>query len=196
MSDKRTRTRLHILDTALKILVESEAPPKSMAALAKAAGITRQTVYDHFESRSELLIDAILRFGNELNVDGRLAASRAAATGEARLAAYTEAMITFFPEIYPLQKALTRLGEADQEARAAWDNRLAAMKEGCAAAIEALSKDGRLTKDLQPDHATDYYFSLLSIEAWAYCVLTCGWPQDVYLDHLHRVTRAVFVQPG
>lgn len=195
MSKKRQETRKHLLNTVLDLLMEGGDTALRMADVAKAAGVTRQTVYDHFRARSDMLIAAIVHFGDSVDVEARLAASRAAQTGVDRIAAYTQALIDFYPEIYPLQRALTRMGEADQDAKAAWDNRLAAMKEGCAAAIAALERDGRLAPGMSVQRASDYYFVLLGIEAWAYCVQENGWSQAEYLAHLQAVTTTLFVAP-
>lgn len=164
-----------------------------MVDVAKAAGVTRQTVYDHFSNRSEMLIAAILHFGEKLDVDSRLAESRAATSGVERMRAYNRALLEFYPEIYPLQKALTRMGEGDRDAKSAWDHRMAAMKEGCAAAIDALQRDGRLNPALNAEQSTDYYFVLLRIEAWSYCVHDCGWSEGAYLTHIQSVTERMFV---
>lgn len=194
MSKKRPETRRRLLNTVLELLLSPEHSGLRMIDVAKAAGVTRQTVYDHFKNRPDMLMAAIRQFGDDMDVDGLLAESRAASTGEARLAAYTRAMMRFFPMISPLHKALTRLGEGDQDAIAAWDNRMSAMKEGCVAAITALERDGRLRPDLSEAAAADYYFTLLSIDAWSYCVETCGWTEEAYLAHLQRVTREIFVK--
>ncbi|MEZ5723367.1 MAG: TetR/AcrR family transcriptional regulator [Paracoccaceae bacterium] len=167
-----------------------------MIDVAKAAGVTRQTVYDHFSNRSEMLTAAILHFGDQMDVDSLLADSRAAETGEARLAAFTRAMTVVFPLINPLHKALTRLGEADADAKAAWDNRLAAMKEGCAAAIAALARDGRLRPEWSEATASDYYFTLLRDRRLGALRSDCGWREDAYLAHLQRVTHETFVTPA
>ncbi len=47
------RSRSAILDAALRLL--DERPDAGMAAVAAAAGVTRQTVYAHFPSRDDLL---------------------------------------------------------------------------------------------------------------------------------------------
>lgn len=196
MSKKRIETRRHLLDTVLKLLLVNDKSSLRMVDVAKAADVTRQTVYDHFSNRSEMLTAAILHFGDRLDIDSRLAESRAAPSGAARLEAYTRAVVEFFPAISPLHRALTRLGEADGDAKAAWAHRMAAMKEGCAAAIAALARDGTLRPELGEAQATDYYFTLLSIDAWAHCVQECGWSEDDYLQNLQRVTRVLFVADG
>jgi len=193
MSKKRPVTRARLLDTVLDRFVSGDGSALRMVDVAKAAGVTRQTVYDHFSNRSEMLIAAIVHFGEQLNVDDRLAESRAATSGADRMRAYTRAVIEFFPEIYPLQKALTRMGDQDRDAKSAWEHRMAAMKEGCAAAIDALHRDGTLRPGLSAHQAVDYYFTLLRIEAWSYCVHDCGWSERAYLDQVQNVTAQLFI---
>ncbi|MCX5583081.1 TetR/AcrR family transcriptional regulator [Streptomyces erythrochromogenes] len=47
------RSRSAVLDAAIRLL--AERPDAGMAAIAAAAGVTRQTVYAHFGTRDELL---------------------------------------------------------------------------------------------------------------------------------------------
>ncbi|WP_058262891.1 TetR/AcrR family transcriptional regulator [Thalassovita gelatinovora] len=166
-----------------------------MIDVAKAAGVTRQTVYDHFTNRSEMLTAAILHFGDQLDVDARLAPSRAAPDGRSRLTAYTQAMLEFFPAIYPLKQSLMRMGPGDEEAKSAWEDRIRAMKEGCAAAVSALKADGDLLDHLTEARATDLYFTLLNMDGWAHCVLENGWPEVEYLAEMQRVTHLALVKP-
>ncbi|MBR9650914.1 TetR/AcrR family transcriptional regulator [Thalassobius aquimarinus] len=166
-----------------------------MIDVAKAAGVTRQTVYAHFSNRSEMLIAAILHFGDQLDIDDRLAPSRAAPDGRSRLTAYTRAMLEFFPAIYPLKQSLMRMGGSDEEAKSAWEDRIRAMKEGCAAAVRALKSDGVLLDHLSEARATDLYFTLLNMDGWAHCVLENGWPEADYLAEMQRVTHLALVKP-
>jgi AcrR family transcriptional regulator len=196
MSNKRPETRKRLLETVIALLLDPNGSALRMVDVAKAAGVTRQTVYDHFKNRSEMLISAVLDFGDAQNVDDHLAQSRAAPTGIARMEAYTDGLMGFYPSISPVHKALTRLGAGDQDAVDAWGNRMSAMKEGCHAAMAALERDGMLTERLTLEKATDYYFTLLSIDAWSHCVTDCGWTQDAYVKNLQAVTRAVLVRPS
>jgi AcrR family transcriptional regulator len=47
------RSRTEVLEAAARLL--GERPDAGMAAIAQAAGVTRQTVYAHFSSRDDLL---------------------------------------------------------------------------------------------------------------------------------------------
>ncbi|MBF6238206.1 TetR family transcriptional regulator [Nocardia otitidiscaviarum] len=53
------RSRTAILDAATRLL--AERPDAGLAAVAAAAGVTRQTIYAHFSSREELLAAVVER---------------------------------------------------------------------------------------------------------------------------------------
>ncbi|GHC77608.1 TetR/AcrR family transcriptional regulator [Streptomyces flavofungini] len=53
------RSRTAVLDAAVQLL--GERPDAGMAAIATAAGVTRQTVYAHFSSRDDLLTAVVDR---------------------------------------------------------------------------------------------------------------------------------------
>jgi AcrR family transcriptional regulator len=57
------RSRSAILDAAVRLL--RERPEASLEAVARTAGVTRQTVYAHFSSRDELLAAAVDRVTTE-----------------------------------------------------------------------------------------------------------------------------------
>ncbi|MEV6963951.1 TetR/AcrR family transcriptional regulator [Hamadaea sp. NPDC051192] len=60
------RSRTAILDAAIHLLARQ--PDAGMAAIATAAGVTRQTVYAHFASRDVLLIAVVDRISEQATV--------------------------------------------------------------------------------------------------------------------------------
>ena len=133
MSSENIETRERILASAWDLLMESGAAAVRMSDIARRTGISRQAVYLHFRSRAELLIATTRYIDQVKDVDARLAASRAAEQGQERLDAYVEAWGNYIPEIHGVARALIDLQATDDAARAAWTDRMDAVRHGCAA---------------------------------------------------------------
>lgn len=190
MSRENPDTRTRILNATWKMLEAGGGGQIRMSDIAKAAGISRQALYLHFPSRAELLIATTLHIDEVNGIQAQLDRSRTAATGEARLAAFIDTWGNYIPEIHGVSVGLRQMQAADTEAREAWAGRMAAMRQGCAAAVAALAAEGRLAADLDEERATDLLWSLLSVELWERLRRDCGWDQEAYLAELHRVVRA------
>jgi AcrR family transcriptional regulator len=61
MNVEDNQTRTSILDATLKLVGKHGISAVTMAAVAKAAGVTRQTVYFYFGSRSHLMTEMMRR---------------------------------------------------------------------------------------------------------------------------------------
>ncbi len=194
-ADANAPTRTRILNAALALLESGGGSSVRMSDIAKAAGISRQAVYLHFPNRLDLLIAATRHRDAEMDVDARLAQSRAA-TGAARLDAFIAAWGNYIPEIYGVAKALMAMQETDDEARAAWADRTRAVRHGCAAAVAAIDAEGRLAPGLTSERATDLLWTLLSVRTWARLTRDCGWPQDVYIAEMRRLARCALLAPA
>jgi len=190
MSSPITETRSRILESTWKLLEADPGNGVRMADIARAAGISRQAVYLHFQNRTELLIATTRHLDKIKDIDARLGASRAARTGIERLDAYILAWGNYIPEIYGVAKALLAMRESDDAAaRQAWDDRMDAMREGCKAAIHALEVDGALSPELSAKAATDILWTLLSVRNWEHLVGDCGWSQKSYITTTQRLAH-------
>ncbi len=165
-----------------------------MGDIAKAAGISRQAVYLHFASRTELLVAATRHLDKVLDVDRRLAPSRAATSGAERLALYIDCWGHYIPEIYGVAKALLLARDADEAAAAAWNDRMLAMREGCRAAIEALHAEGKLAPEWAPKRATDALWTMLLVPNWEHLTGVCGWSTRQYVRWMKTVAQRTFIQ--
>jgi AcrR family transcriptional regulator len=190
MSRKTDQTRVRILQATLDQLASGSPEKTRVSDIAKAAGISRQALYLHFPTRAELLIAATKYLDERVNIDTTLAESRAATTGEERLTAFIRAWAGHIPVIYPVGRALMAMQETDPEARAAWADRMAAVRHGCKAAVAALARDGRLRADLTEEKATDLLWTLLSVRVWEHLTRDCGWSEADYLAEITRQARA------
>ena len=186
MSSEKNPTRQRILETTWKLLENGGGGAVRMSDIAKAAGISRQALYLHFPNRAELLVATTRHVDEVHDIDALLAASRSAAGGAARLETWIAAWGNYIPRIYGIGKALMAMQDSDAEAAAAWDGRMQAVREGCAAAVAALARDGLLTPALTETEAVDLLWSFLSVRVWEQLRLTCGWDQARYVAHLQR----------
>lgn len=164
-----------------------------MSDIAKAAGISRQALYLHFPKRAELLIATTRHIDSVKNMDARLADSRAASSGADRLVSFIKVWGSYIPEIHGLSFALRSMRDSDAEAAAAWDDRMQAVRHGCAAAVQALIADKMLKSDLDGEVATDLLWTLLSVENWERLVRECGWSQTEYEHQIRRLAEAALL---
>ena len=193
MSSENIDTRTRLLEATVQTLVESGGHGVRMGDIAKETGISRQAVYLHFASRTDLLVAATRYLDEVLDVDRRLAPSRAAKTGVERLQLYIECWGNYIPEIYGVAKALMMARDTDEAAAAAWKDRMLAMRDGCRAAIDALAADGQLADGWTRPKATDALWTLLLVPTWENLTIECGWSTQKYVRFMSDLARRMFV---
>jgi len=193
MSSSQIQTRTRILQSTWKLLEAN--PPKGvrMSDIAKDAGLSRQALYLHFPTRSELLVATTLHVDDVLKVEGRLQSSREAKNGIERLNAYVEAWGNYIPEIYGVGRALMAVQDTDDAARLAWSGRMLALREGCLAAVKQLKQDGDLLPELSTKQATDMFWGLLSVRMWEHYIHDCKWSQKRYIDVTQKMVKQVLL---
>lgn len=196
MSSAGTETREKILAATVRTLEAQGGRGVRMSDIAKASGISRQAVYLHFASRTELLVAATRYLDEKLDIDSRLAPSRAATSGTDRLARYIDCWGSYIPEIYGVAKALLVAQDTDEAAAAAWQDRMVAMRDGCRAAIDALHADGKLAPGWTRPRATDALHTLLLVPNWENLTAGCGWSDKEYVRRMQQIAERAFVRRG
>ena len=194
MSSENIETRTRILEATVRMLEGHGGRGVRMSDIAKESGISRQAVYLHFASRTELLVAATRYLDEILDVDSRLAPSRAATSGVERLALYIECWGNYIPEIYGVSKALLLAQDTDEAAAVAWKDRMEAMRDGCRAAIEALHSDGKLAPGWAPKRATDVLWTMLLVPNWEHLTSECGWSTQQYVGWMKTVAERTLVE--
>lgn len=193
MSSQSTETATRILEATVRTLEEHGGKGVRMGDIARETGISRQAVYLHFASRTELLVAATRYLDRKLDVDSRLAPSRAASSGVERLRLYIECWGNYIPDIYGVAKALMVAKDTDEAAAAAWNDRMLAMRDGCRAAVDALYADGMLADEWTRPKATDALWTLLLVPNWENLTIECGWSTEEYVRRMTNQARRIFV---
>lgn len=188
MSSEKNPTRTRILQSTWKLLETGKGNAVRMSDIAKAANISRQALYLHFPNRTELLLETTRYLDEVHDIEDKLVKSRTAKIGVDRLSAWVEVWGNHIPKIYGVAKALQAMKDSDEEALAAWNDRMQAVRHGCAAAIAGLKADGTLTETLSEVEATDVLWALHSIGTWEQFRLECGWSQSRYIKAMQTIT--------
>ena len=193
MSSENIEPRTRIPEATVQMLERGGGRGVRMGDIATAAGISRQAVYLHFASRTELLVATTKYVDEVLDADRRLAPSRAATSGVKRLELYIESWGRYIPEIYSVAKALMSAQDSDEAAAAAWKDRMLAMRDGCRAAVEALHADGTLASEWTPKIATDALWTMLLVPNWENLTIECGWSTQQYIRWMKTLATRTFV---
>ena len=191
MSSKKVETRQRLLQTTLRLLEQDDGAGVRMSDIARSAEVSRQTLYLHFGSRSELLI-AVTRYADEqLDLAQRYAVVEATTTAHDHLDALIEFWGHHVPAIYHVAQALWADRDPDGAAAAAWQDRMTATRTACEAAIGMIEKEDLLDLTWDLTTGTDYLFSLLSIRTWAILTRDCDWSTDEYIERQQAVARRI-----
>jgi hypothetical protein len=100
----------------------------------------------------------------------------------------------YIPEIYGIARALMATRDTDEDAAAAWNERMSAVRDGCRTTIEALQRDGMLAPEWTCDTAVDLFWTQLSIRSWEQLTAECGWSTEEYIRRMKRLAFRTFVR--
>ena len=193
MSSEVKDTKTRILEAAWLLMEERRSQDVSMSSIAKAAGISRQAVYLHFASRTELMI-ATMHYVDEVKgLNERLAKFREATTGIGQLNACVEIWGNYIPEIYGLAKALLRARDTDEAMAAAWNESMNCLRDICQEIIGTLELEGLLATEWSSEEATDMLWTMISISHWEHLTIECGWSTPQYIESMKALLKRSFI---
>src|SRR5262245_9162981 len=182
-------TRTRILEAALDEFVVRGYPGPSVAAIARTAGVSPETIYATFGTKRGI-IDALLA---EVDAEGRPqeAAALIAERGggpRVELDVIAEMVAAFWARHGRLVRLL-RQGMGDPEIGEEWLRRQRWRRRLLAGLIAAWPS-GTLRRTLGAEEAADIAWSLTSHELYELLVAVREWPEDRYVawvkDALHR----------
>lgn len=191
-------TARSILDAAWRLIYARGSADVSLAEIAKAAGVTRQSIYIGFGGRPGLLI-AMAR-----NADANSAHARRmreisqGRSGDPKaLHDYVEAWLAHLPEIYPVGILLSAASVTDPEAGAVFHDRMVgSLHAGFRRILRRIARAGHLAPGWNAGRAADLCWSLTHIEAWRQLVVERGWTPAQFLADRQALIARVILRSG
>jgi len=195
MSNAHTDTRERILFTTWKLMEHRRGQGVRLEDVARAANVSRQTVYVHFHSRSDLLIATARYLDERLELPQRIQQACAAGNGRMGIDAFVAFWASYIPEIYGLAKALLLARETDDAAAAAWADRMQALYEGCQYVVQtAANQESVLDSIWTIETAADFFWATLSLSTWEHLTIERGWSQDQYCERIQRIIKRALLR--
>jgi AcrR family transcriptional regulator len=192
-TEQAARTRHRVLVAARELFVSEGYASTSMAAVATAAGVSRETVYKVFGTKQALLktVWDVTLVGDEveLAVAEREAFQAMLADPDPRSALHAFAVMSaeLVERLGPLMAVVlggARAGDPDLRELAATSE--AERRAGVHTIVTALSGKGGLRPGVSTEHAVDIVWVLVSPEVSQLLVDSCGWSIADYRDWLER----------
>ncbi len=175
MSSRRPEdTRIAILDAA-RALYETEGYHRvGLEAVARRAGVSRQAIYLHFDSKAALLTALHLRV-NELDVAPAMQPVWDSPDAGSGLDAFVAATATAVPKFLSIFHALETAVREEEEVEATWHPPREGRYADCLRMATWLHDEGLLAPGMRARQAADILFGMASTWLYDALVVTCGW---------------------
>jgi AcrR family transcriptional regulator len=185
-------TRTRILETAWRLVREQGTADVTIAAIAAAAGVSRQLVYFHFTNRAGLLT-AMARRRDEASPFAAAVVDSRAMDPVAGFEHLLRAWCAYVPEILPVARALEAALVSGDDGGTAWRDRMDELHQIVRAAVARLP----LADGWTVDAAADWVWSRIQPTTWQHLVGERSWSPERYTDHtVGSLLREVSARPA
>ena len=171
-------------------MTERGADALRLEDVAANAGVSRQSIYLHFGSRSALFVAVVDHIDAELGLPSMLAEIEAAPTPREALARSLRVTARYATGIQAAAMALSRVRDLDPDADAAYETRMERRRTALRSILAELAKTGELRKQWSPTQAADALWSIGTPETYDALVVRRGWSVDDYERWLHHVAAS------
>lgn len=199
--EQAAATRKAVLAAARELFTERGYDGTAVTEVARAAGVSVDTVYASVGRKPELLlavVDMVLGSAEEpVAAEERdyVRAIRAADSAAEKIAVYAAALGRLMPTVAPLVDALRRAGESDPQCRAAWEGLVGRRAANMRLFVDDLRVAGGLRADVSPNELADVVWSMNGPEHFL-LLRSRGWSARRYARHLQDAWRRLLLDPA
>src|SRR2546421_2812020 len=189
-SSRGSKTREAILDAARTLFEEHGYFAVGLEAIASKAGVSRQAIYLHFESKADLL-RALHERVNTQDVAPAFERVWAAETAEDALDAWISATAEAVPKFLAIANTLNAARRSDPDVEATWKAPAEGRYADCLRLAARLKQEKKLTPRMKVADAADILWCQTSIWAYESLVVDREWPVARWVRWQGRTLRAL-----
>jgi AcrR family transcriptional regulator len=167
-------SRERILEATWRLLEDSPDLNVRIADIAAEAGVSRQAVYLHFGDRSKLLLEALRHRDGTAPQKAFVQAAFHDPVPEA-LGRFVKGWFDYIPRIQPVARIVAAAAQVDEDARVAWEDRMASFRNLVEALARRLAQAGLLQKGWTEAKAADWIWHRTHLDSWRHLVHERGW---------------------
>lgn len=173
-SRKPADTNAAILDAARELFETRGYHAVGLEAVAKKAGVSRQTIYLHFDSKASLLRALHLRV-NEQDVAPAMEKVWKRTDALAALEAFVAATAIAVPKILGIFNTLDAIRSVEPVVEETWQPPREGRYADCLRMAEWLESDAVLADGITARSAADILFAVVSVRVYESLVMVSGW---------------------
>ena len=184
--EQARRSRRRVLDAARRLFLDRGYAATTVAAIAREAGVSVETVYKAFGNKPGLVkaVFDVSLVGDDEPVPmlQRDLVRRIQAESDPRrkLAMYGEHLSESAPRSVAVQLLVRAAAASDAAAARVWEQMLAERLAGMTQFAQALHEQGHLRADVSVDDARDILWTYNAAELYELLVILRGWAPDRY----------------
>lgn len=186
--------RKSLLEAALRLFVERGYNGVGLETVAKEVGVSRQTVYNQFGSKSGLLRALVAFDEDRANLPQHLGKVFASTDGLAMLRAMLDTVVAVEPVVRPTSRIIHAARLDDEAAAELWSNRMASRLMGMTMVMNRVNADGLLKPGLGAEEAAEIAWSIASPHHYEFLVIDRGWSPQRYRTHLEDIITAAVLR--
>ncbi len=190
MSSRGSRTRTRILEAARALFEEHGYHGAGLEAVGKQAGVSRQAIYLHFPSKSELLTALHLHiFETDIAPVVERHLVTAGMTAMEALDSTIAVDVQVASTIWRLHEALSAARRQHPEVDETLQPRDAERYRELLDLGQRLARDGQLPRDLDAPAFADIYWAVMSVGTYRGLVIERRWSLEDYERWVRRTMR-------
>lgn len=187
------RTREAVLEAAHRLVEEGGFAALTMAAVAEGAGVTRRSLYLHFESRTALVVALFDHVNDEVGVAASGAQVWAVSDARDLLAEWFAHLARCQPRLLRVARAVQQVKDDDPDAAAHWDLVQQDWRASCLRVARRLAQGEVLDPGWTVREAADLLLALMGFDVLETLLGERGWSESAYRSRLTRAAERMLL---